>query len=255
MKLPSNDQNLIHLHGVGDVVRPVDIDGTKTSFDYLKSLRIYRFEAGQVIDGEAEGDEVCIVFMSGDVTMEVMGEKNHTWEIEGRANPFESAPHVVYLPPHYSYRLTPKGTAEVAYARSSARGKISPYFQRPEDIKTESQPERELRYLLPEAEHLICVETVNRGWSPYPPHKHDQDTENEAGLEQLSYHLFESKDGFALARIFDDDKDEAFVIKHRDTLAIKSGYHTLSITPDASVYQLNIWAGAGENKFKASEQQ
>ena len=251
MKLPANNQNLIHLHGVGDVARPVDIDQSVTGFDYLKSLRIYRFETGQVIDGEAEGDEVCIVFMSGNATMEVMGAETHRWEIKGRTNPFETAPHVVYLPPGYSYRLTPKGTAEVAYARSSAEGKITPYFMRPEDIKTESQPDRELRYLLPDAEHLICIETVNTGWSPYPPHKHDTDNEEEAGLEQLSYHLFPDESDFGLARIFDERKDEAFVIKHCDTLAIKSGYHTLSVVPQVSVYQLNIWAGTGANKFMA----
>lgn len=252
MKIAANDRNLVHLHGVGDVVRPVDIDQNVTGFRHLKSLRIYRFEAGQVIDGEAEEDEVCIVFMMGDVTIEVMGEHDHKWDIAGRTNPFKAAPHVVYLPPHYSYRLTPKTTAEIAYARSGAQGEIFPYLLHPEEVKQDGWQYRKVRYLLPDAEHLICTETITAGWTPYPPHKHDTDNDDEAGLEQLSYHLFDREGDFGLARIFDDQRDEAFVIKHRDTLAIKAGYHTLSVVPQASVYQLNVWTGVRKNKFKAS---
>ncbi|MCA9838659.1 MAG: 5-deoxy-glucuronate isomerase [Trueperaceae bacterium] len=251
MKLSANDKNLISLQGVGDVPRPVDINESVTGFEYLKSLRIYRFSAGQVIEGEAEGDEVCIVFLSGSVGMEVIGPENHTWTIIGRSDPFNRAPYVVYLPPHYSYRLSPKEEAEVAYARSAARGDFSPYLMHPENIRSETQGNSQVRYLLPKAEHLICTETVGSGWSPYPPHKHDTQSDEEAKLEQLSYHLFEKPNGFALARIFNENKDEAFVLTNRDILAVKEGYHSLSIAPDQLLYRLNFWAGPGENAFRA----
>ncbi len=49
--------------------RPVDIDQSQTGFANLRSLRIYRFDAGSVIDGHAEEDEVFVVVMAGSVEL------------------------------------------------------------------------------------------------------------------------------------------------------------------------------------------
>lgn len=125
-RIPADNSRRIHLHGVGDVARPVDIDSSITGFKFLKSLRIYCFLPDQVIDGEAEEDEVCIVFMSGEATMEVSGEHTYQWHLQGRTSVFGNAPHVVYLPPHHSYRLTSHTKTEVAYARARERDVSGP---------------------------------------------------------------------------------------------------------------------------------
>lgn len=249
LKIPADDARRINLHGVGDVVRPVDIDTGVTRFEQLTSLRIYRFLAGQVIDGEAEGDEVCIVFLSGDVTMEVRGKTTHRWTFEGRKDVFEEAPHAVYLPPRHSYRLTSRGDAEVAYARSSARGDLPPRLIRPREVETETRAGVRIRRLLGpgDAEHLLCSEMLLAGgtWHPYPPHKHDEDRAGEARLEQLSHYRLQPAAAFALARVYTGTVDEQFALLHRDTLAIDEGYHTVAVPPGCTLYSLQVMAGTG----------
>ncbi len=247
LKISADDTRRIHLPGVGEVARPVDVDTNLTGFRHLTSLRVYKFLQGQTIDGEAEGDEVCIVFMSGDATFAVEGETSHVWTVEGRKDVFEAAPFVVYLPPRHSYRLTPHGDAEIAYARSSAQGNFPPRLIRPAEVRTESHAGVRVRSLLPPgaAEHLLCSEVVQSGvWFPYPPHKHDENAGNEVALEQLSHYRLNPA-AFALARVYNEDSEEAFTLLHRDTLAIGKGYHTVAVPPGCTLYGLHLMAGAG----------
>jgi hypothetical protein len=111
----------IDLPGVGPCPRPVDIDQSVTGFADLVSLRIYSFADGAVINGEAEGDEVFITVMQGSAEIAVSGPESATFELSE-----ESEHRVLYLPPHYHYRLTPKGPVDVAYARARAVGRLGP---------------------------------------------------------------------------------------------------------------------------------
>lgn len=240
-KIPSDPNRKIRLEGVGEVSRPVDIDQSVTGFSQLVSLRIYKFLSGQIINGEAEEDEVCIVFLSGDVTMEVTGKENHTWTIQGRKNVFDGLPHVVYLPPHYHYKLSPHTNAEVAYARAKAEGHFAPRLIRPQDIKTETLEqglsEHQVSHILQigEAEKLLCSETRTRSghWQPYPPQKNE-------GLEQLTYYRMMSPNAFALARLYGEGFDEAMTLVDGDSLAIDKGYHTVAVSPDCTLYSLQF---------------
>lgn len=115
MKLVAPDfDRRIDLPGAGPCPRPVDIDRAKTGFDTLVSLRVYSFEKGAAIDGEAEDDEVFIVVMRGqaDIAVESQGE---------RVGPFALRPtgaRAVYLPPHGAYHLIAVADCDIAYARS-----------------------------------------------------------------------------------------------------------------------------------------
>ena len=111
-----DEGNLIDLPGVGPCPRPVDIDETKTGFSRLKSLRVYRFSAGQAIEGESEGDEVYVTALSGAADLEITGTHPLTTELRpGR---------VVYMTPGHAYRLTPQAETLVAYARAAAEGRV-----------------------------------------------------------------------------------------------------------------------------------
>ena len=238
-KLPADPARRIHLHGVGEVSRPVDIDASVTGFHHLKSLRIYHFLPGQVIDGEAEGDEVCIVFLTGDLTMEVGGPASHRWTLEGRQSVFAGPPHVLYLPPHYSYRLAPHTACEVAYARSSAKGEWPTRLLRRESLAVQEEDGARMTHILGpgDAEALLCCEVVTKGrtWTPFPPHEHE--------FEQLSHFRFDTRSGFALARAFNDGVDQAFTVLEGDTLALERGFHTASVAPNCNAYALHVWAG------------
>ncbi|MEO6213750.1 MAG: 5-deoxy-glucuronate isomerase [Vicinamibacterales bacterium] len=120
MKLLEADHDRrIAIHGVqGLVSRPVDIDQSITGFRDLRSLRIYRFGQGSVIDGDAEQDEVFVVVLAGSIEFAVSGtqpdhfELSAAGEVPGRAC-------VAYLPPRHTYRLRSHTGSEVAYARAT----------------------------------------------------------------------------------------------------------------------------------------
>jgi hypothetical protein len=104
------------------VLRPVDIDMSKTGFDSLRSLRIYRFDQGSVIDGHAEEDEVLIVLLSGSIELTLIDAgpdaKSQTFTLSAADGQHE-APCAAYLPPLAAYRLVAGSEAEVAYARAT----------------------------------------------------------------------------------------------------------------------------------------
>ena len=123
----------IAIPGVADpVLRPVDIDPSRTGFASLRSLRIYRFDNGSTIDGHAEEDEVFVVVMAGSIELTVTGDNSGE---EPRPTMLSSVsnsnadPCVAYLPPHSAYRLIAKTDADVAYARATpASGNPSAVF-------------------------------------------------------------------------------------------------------------------------------
>ena len=115
--IDADPTRMIDLPGVGPCPRPVDIDQSVTGFNRLKSLRIYRFAAGPVIEGESEVDEVYIVALDGAARMEIAG-----------AHPLSAdlAPgQALYMTPHHAYRLTPLTETLVAYSRAEAEGNVS----------------------------------------------------------------------------------------------------------------------------------
>lgn len=116
----------IAIHGVpGLVSRPVDIDQSLTGFRALRSLRIYRFAAGRVIEGDAEQDEVFVVVLAGSIEFAVSGPQPAHFELSSAGSvPLRAC--VAYLPPHHTYRLSSRSESEVAYARATPESPRAP---------------------------------------------------------------------------------------------------------------------------------
>lgn len=115
-----DEGNLIDLPGAGPCPRPVDIDQAVTGFARLKSLRVYRFAADKVIDGESEGDEVLIALLGGEVRMEITGATPLAADLAAGA--------VLYMPPGHAYSLSAAADALVAYGRASATGRLTSHL-------------------------------------------------------------------------------------------------------------------------------
>lgn len=247
MKIPSDPARRVSLPGVGEVPRPVDIDQRLTGFEHLVSLRIYEFSQGQTIDGEAEDDEVGIVFLSGQLSVAVSGEMSASWEVQGRQNVFSGPPYAVYLPPHHSYRLTLHTDAVVAYARAKAEGQLPPRLIQAEDVPVQESAEgQSYNIVVPkDAERLHIYETLtpSGGWDPFPPYKHDTASSSEEALEELAHYRLRPAHGSALGRIFDSDGETTLNVTDGDTVAVKHGYHTVAAPPDGQLYGLHVLAG------------
>ena len=118
----------IELPGVpSPVPRPVDIDSSVTGFASLRTLRIYRFEEGSVIEGHAEEDEVFIVVLSGAVEL-TMTANDIAPVFVMLSDPLSAQGDgcAAYLPPGAAYKLIARSDADVAYARATPVGARPP---------------------------------------------------------------------------------------------------------------------------------
>ena len=223
-------------------------------------FEVLRLPFGEAIERRADGEEICLVPISG--TCSVVFE-SEAWEIGGRKGPFDGPPHALYLPPETDYRIEAAGELELAVCSAPAESGVDAFVVRPEEIQVEARGsgnmEREVRPILMAerpAERLLVVEvlTPNGHWSSYPPHKHDRDAPpEETYLEETYYHRVRPESGFAVQRVYTDDRslDETLSVGDGDVVLVPKGYHPVSAPPGYDLYYLNVMAGPiREWKFK-----
>jgi 5-deoxy-glucuronate isomerase len=157
------------------------------------------------------------------------------------------------------------GKLELAICSAPAEGGVEPFEVRPEEIEVEMRgtgnTEREVRPVLMaerQAERLLVVEvlTPNGHWSSYPPHKHDRDALlEESYLEETYYHRVRPEKGFAVQRVYTDDRslNEALVVGDGDVVLVPKGYHPVSAPPGYDLYYLNVMAGPGERAWRFTD--
>ncbi|MDP9363552.1 MAG: 5-deoxy-glucuronate isomerase [Chloroflexota bacterium] len=249
-KVASDDAARVWIEGVGEAERRLEITPARAGWEFL-SFRTYTVRQGQTIDGESAGDEVCMILLSGAVTMEAAG---HSWQLDGRESVFAGRPFAVYLPPGHTYRMTVLRDADCAYGHAPAEGKLPPRLITPEETTVEIRgghnATRQITHVLDpgDAEKLLCVEvyTPSGNWSSYPPHRHDQQNPpDEVDLEEVYYYRMQPEDGWALQRLYTDDGelDEVVVARHGDAVMVRRGYHPVVAAPGYDVYYLNFLAG------------
>jgi 5-deoxy-glucuronate isomerase len=172
-----------------------------------------------------------------------------------RASVFEGPPWSVYLPAGVAYEIEAANDCEVAICLAPAVGKLSPRVIPPADVEMLTRGTgsntRHVRNVLSEtasAESLLVVEVITPGgnWSSYPPHKHDRDAlPNESYLEETYYHRLSPPQGFALQRVYTDDRrlDETIAVSDRDVVLVPRGYHPVGAPHGYELYYLNVMAG------------
>ena len=106
-----------------------------------------------------------------------------------------------------------------------------------------------------EAERLIAVEvlTPDGNWSSFPPHKHDEHTEDEVPLEEIYYFRIRGEHGFGLHRTYttDGEIDETVTVRDGDVFLIPRGYHGPCVAaPGHTMYYLNVMAGPAERAWR-----
>jgi 5-deoxy-glucuronate isomerase len=215
-------------------------------------FEVLRLVAGESVERTTGTEEVCLVPISGACSVATGSDE---WEIGGREDPFDGPPHALYLPPGTDYRVEAAGDLELAVCSAPAEEGVEPFEVRPEEIEVETRGsgnmEREVRAILMAerpAERLLVVEvlTPNGHWSSYPPHKHDRDAPpEETYLEETYYHRVRPQKGFAVQRVYTDDRslDETLVVGDGDVVLVPKGYHPVSAPPGYDLYYLNVMAG------------
>lgn len=214
---------------------------------------VFRLQPGQALARETGDSEICLVLVSGKAA--VSGGGVDFGLIGERMSPFEGSPWSVYVPARSSWQVVAETELELGVCAAPGKGGLPARLIAPADVGEEtrgtSSNTRHVRNILPEgapAESLLVVEVVTPAgnWSSYPPHKHDRNAlPAESYLEETYYHRLSPPQGYALQRVYTDDRslDEAMVVEDRDVVLVPRGYHPVGAAHGYDLYYLNVMAG------------
>lgn len=217
-------------------------------------FQVVQLQPGQRHAGGVPNREACLVVLAGTVDIGA-GDKSFA-RAGTRKSVFEDAPPAaVYVPAGISYEVTAITPVELAIGTAPGRGQGEPRLIDParmsREVRGQGTNQRFVRNILPEtepAESLLVVEVVTPGghWSSYPPHKHDTATAGEeTALEETYYHRLNPPQGFAIQRVYTDDRsiDETIAVEDGDVVMVPRGYHPTGAPHGYDLYYLNVMAG------------
>ena len=176
------------------------------------------------------------------------------------------SPHVTLIPPGNQYTITAITEARITVSDTAAGGGLKDTVHIPAGsidgvCRGAGKTERTIYDLIPQDvdTKLMIYEvfTPEGNWSSFPPHKHDEDTENERLLEEVYLFHFDPPEGFALIWLFDDngELDHAYAAKNGDLELIPKGYHTMAVSPGYLCSTHAVMAGpTKEWKIKFKEE-
>jgi 5-deoxy-glucuronate isomerase len=216
-------------------------------------FEVFALQPGQHLSRDTGHTEVCLVLVSGKARMHADG--HDFGEVGERMSPFEGNPSSVYVPPGMRWSVAAETPVELAVCAAPAKGGLPPRLIAPSDCTEETRGmgtnTRYVRNILPDtsphAESLLVVEVITPGghWSSYPPHKHDvDDPPRETYLEETYYHRLKRGSGFAVQRVYTDDRslDETMAVSDRDVVLVPKGYHPVGAPHGFDLYYLNVMA-------------
>ncbi|GAA0650112.1 5-deoxy-glucuronate isomerase [Brevundimonas lenta] len=235
----------------------LEVTPESAGWDHV-GFKVVHLTDGQVHAGGQAGREVCLVVVAG--TADIKAGDHRFDGVGGRATPFEDkAPGAVYAPAGVTWTVTAQGPVELAVCTAPGKGQGEPRMIDAADMSRETRGTgtntRYVRNILPEtqpAEGLLVVEVITPGghWSSYPPHKHDTATPTEeTALEETYYHRIDPPQGFAIQRVYTDDRslDETVSVEDGDVVMVPRGYHPVGAPHGYDVYYLNVMAGPKRN--------
>jgi 5-deoxy-glucuronate isomerase len=221
-------------------------------------LRVVQVAAGAPLVLQTGGDELAVLPLAGSAIVECDGRR---FELAGRESVFSGVSDFAYVPMDAEVRLSSTHGAELALPAARARRRLEPAYGAAGDVPIEvrgaGQATRLVRnFLAPwafPADRLVAVEvlTPDGNWSSYPPHKHDEEREGEAILEEIYYFRIAGRDGFGLHRTYTTDGaiDETVAVRDGDVFLVPRGYHGPCVAaPGYPMYYLNVLAGPADER-------
>ncbi|KQY13249.1 5-deoxy-glucuronate isomerase [Rhizobium sp. Root482] len=242
---------LVKPNGTSGLVH--DITPQSAGWTYV-GFALHRLSAGETAGGESADRETCLVLVSGKAKITVDGEA--FGELGKRMTPFDGQPHAVYVPEGCRWEAV--ATTALDLAVCSAPGgegfkpKVIAPGTHPQMTRGKGTNTRYVTNIMPEddgaAHSLLVVEVITPGGntSSYPPHKHDEDNlPAESLLEETYYHRLNPAQGFAMQRVYTDDRslDETMAVEDGDVALVPKGYHPVAAIHGYDLYYLNVMAG------------
>lgn len=245
--------SLISKHESQDNGRIQHITPENAGWRYV-GFDVWRLKAGEKITLPADDQERCLVLVAGLASVKTPEESFS--KIGKRMSPFErTPPWSVYLPHHCPAEVVAESDLELAVCSAPGFSSLSPRLISPDLVGTEQRGkgrnQRLVHNILPDdkpADSLLVVEvyTDEGDTSSWPSHKHDTPIEGqETYLEETYYHRFDPPQGFAMQRVYTDDRslDECLAPYDRDVVKVPRGYHPVATIAGYNNYYLNVMAG------------
>jgi 5-deoxy-glucuronate isomerase len=244
---------LVRPHAPDDRGKVLEVTPKSAGWSHV-GFAVHHLQAGQQAEGCEAARETCLVVLAGvaDVTV---GSQRFA-DVGGRTSVFEDrAPGAVYAPAGAAWTVTAQGPVELAVCTAPGVGAGDPRLIAAErmsrEVRGQGTNTRYVRNILPEteaAESLLVVEVITPGghWSSYPPHKHDTAAPaEETQLEETYYHRLNPPQGFAVQRVYTDDRslDETISVEDGDVVMVPRGYHPVGAPHGYDLYYLNVMAG------------
>ncbi len=222
---------------------------------------------GQKCEGETGDNEFLFVLLGGNFSAVTSAG---TWRTQnGRKDVFSGLPHALYLPQNTSFEITGAGNLlDIACGWCHAEKLFGPQFITPEDVagmgieyRGGDNASRQINSILPPGSlcnRLVCVEvyTPSGNWSSFPAHKHDTRKIEpstgellEASLEEIYFYKFDKPQGFALQKVYTDDRhlNEVAEAHNNDAVIVPEGYHPVVACHGYNAYYLNFLAGSDQS--------
>lgn len=217
-------------------------------------FKVVHLQAGERHAALLANRETCLVLVAGTADVSA-GDQTFT-AVGGRGSPFEDrAPGAVYVPAGIAFEVIARSAVELAVCTAPGTGagevRLIDASRMSRETRGTDTNTRYVRNILPEtepAEGLLVVEVITPGghWSSYPPHKHDTATDaEETVLEETYYHRLQPAQGFAIQRVYTDDRslDETISVEDGDVVMVPRGYHPVGAPHGYQLYYLNVMAG------------
>ena len=148
---------------------------------------------------------------------------------------------------------------DFAYGYTKGDTNFDGYFITPEKVneigiefRGGDNASRQINSILPPGSacsKLVCVEvyTPSGNWSSFPAHKHDNREVDENGnvteaeLVEVYFYKFDKPQGFALQKVYTDDRslNEIAEAHMNDAVLVPKGYHPVSAGHGYNMYYLN----------------
>jgi 5-deoxy-glucuronate isomerase len=223
------------------------------------SLRVLELPPGGSATFGTGEDEMIVLPLSGGCRVECDGE---TFDVTGRHSVFTRVSDFAYVPRDADVTVSSASGGRFALPAARATRRLPARYGPAEGVSVElrgaGQASRQVNnFCNPhtfDADKLIAVEVLTPGanWSSYPPHKHDEEREGEAQLEEV-YYFEVDRDGPAYQRVYTSgpgrEIDVCAEVRSGDTVLIPYGWHGPSMaTPGYDLYYLNVMAGPSPDR-------
>jgi 5-deoxy-glucuronate isomerase len=207
-----------------------------------------------------DGYEAALLPLSGSFRVEV---GSHSFQLEGRSDVFSRVSDFAYVPAGSEARITSRSGGELALPSARATRQLEAAYVPARAVAVEVRgggiATRQINNFMSadafEAEKLIAVEvlTPEGNWSSFPPHKHDEHSEDEVPLEEIYYFRIRGDGGFGFHRTYtlDGAIDATVTVRDGDVFLIPRGYHGPCVAmPGHPMYYLNVMAGPAERAWR-----